>query len=125
MSLHQLLDAGDPCQTPRSMGWVGYVIAWLLAALFWTLASASSSGRPPVQTLPYGLLIMADQTSCLTAQLVPDWFAVRLAQLGYDPMRYADLRHILWSSVPETRPAAKHRQEAARDMFRPRPANDS
>ena len=40
------------------MGWLGYVIAWLLAALFWTLASASSSGRPPVQTLPYGLLIM-------------------------------------------------------------------
>ncbi|MBJ3785857.1 hypothetical protein [Devosia sediminis] len=71
------------------------------------------------------VLIMADQTSCLTAQLVPDWFAVRLAQHGYDPMRYADLRHILWSSVPETRPAAKHRQEAARDMFRPRPANDS
>ena len=40
------------------MGWLGYVIAWLLAALFWTLASASSSGRPPLQTLPYGLLMM-------------------------------------------------------------------
>src|SRR5262245_57702765 len=41
------------------MGWLAYVIAWLLAALFWTLASASSSGRSPVQTLPYGLLMMA------------------------------------------------------------------
>ncbi len=40
------------------MGWLGYVIAWLLAALFWTLASASSSGRPPLATLPYGLLMM-------------------------------------------------------------------
>ncbi|HEY1335459.1 MAG TPA: histidine kinase, partial [Myxococcaceae bacterium] len=40
------------------MGWLGYVIAWLLAALFWTLASASSSGRSPLQTLPYGLLMM-------------------------------------------------------------------
>ena len=40
------------------MGWLAYVIAWLLAALFWTLASASSSGRPPVETLPYGLLMM-------------------------------------------------------------------
>jgi signal transduction histidine kinase len=40
------------------MGWVGYVIAWIVAALFWTLASASSSGRTPVQTLPFGLLAM-------------------------------------------------------------------
>src|SRR5262249_45578218 len=40
------------------MGWLGYVTAWLLAALFWTLASATSSGRPPVETLPYGLLMM-------------------------------------------------------------------
>jgi hypothetical protein len=40
------------------MGWLGYVIAWLLAALFWTLASASSSGRSPLETLPYGLLMM-------------------------------------------------------------------
>jgi len=40
------------------MGWLAYVTAWILAALFWTLASASSSGRPPLETLPYGLLMM-------------------------------------------------------------------
>jgi hypothetical protein len=40
------------------MGWLAYVGAWLLAALFWTLASASSSGRSPLETLPYGLLMM-------------------------------------------------------------------
>lgn len=40
------------------MGWLAYVIAWLLAALFWTLASASSAGRSPLETFPYGLLMM-------------------------------------------------------------------
>lgn len=71
------------------------------------------------------VLNLADSTSCLTAQLTPDWFAVRLLQLGYNPMRYGDLRHILWSPVPESRPVAKRRQEAAKDLFRPRPANDT
>jgi signal transduction histidine kinase len=40
------------------MGWIGYVIAWIVAALFWTLAGASSSGRPALETLPFGLLAM-------------------------------------------------------------------
>lgn len=40
------------------MGWIAYVIVWLAAALFWTLASASGAGRSPVETLPFGLLAM-------------------------------------------------------------------
>jgi sensor histidine kinase YesM len=40
------------------MAWIAYVIAWLAAALFWTLAGASSSGRPPLEALPFGLLAM-------------------------------------------------------------------
>ena len=40
------------------MGWIAYVIAWLAATLFWTLASASSAGRPPREALPFALLAM-------------------------------------------------------------------
>ena len=40
------------------MGWIAYVMAWLAAALFWTLAAASSAGRSPLETFPYGLLAM-------------------------------------------------------------------
>lgn len=40
------------------MGWIAYVIAWLAAAFFWSLASASTAGRPPIETLPWGLLAM-------------------------------------------------------------------
>ncbi|HEX2342763.1 MAG TPA: hypothetical protein VHI98_19950, partial [Vicinamibacterales bacterium] len=41
------------------MGWIAYVIAWLAAACFWSLASASTAGRSPLETLPWGLLAMA------------------------------------------------------------------
>lgn len=40
------------------MGWIACGIAWLAAALFWSLASASSSGMSPADTLPFGLLGM-------------------------------------------------------------------
>lgn len=40
------------------MGWVAYVVAWLAAALFWSLAAASSSTSSPMETLPYGVLAM-------------------------------------------------------------------
>ena len=40
------------------MGWIGYAFAWLAAALFWALASASSSRRPPLEFLSYGVLVM-------------------------------------------------------------------
>jgi hypothetical protein len=46
------------CHTDRPIGWIGYVVAWVLTALFWTLAGASSSGRPVLDTLPFGLLAM-------------------------------------------------------------------
>ncbi|HTS81197.1 MAG TPA: histidine kinase [Myxococcaceae bacterium] len=41
------------------MGWVLYVASWLAAALFWSAAGASSSGRSPLETLPFGLVAMA------------------------------------------------------------------
>jgi hypothetical protein len=41
-----------------TVGWIAYVIAWLAATLFWTLASASSAGRSPIDALPFGLLAM-------------------------------------------------------------------
>jgi sensor histidine kinase YesM len=41
------------------MGWIAYGIAWLAAACFWSLASASTAGRSPLETLPWGLLAMA------------------------------------------------------------------
>jgi two-component system, LytTR family, sensor kinase len=40
------------------MGWIAYGIAWLAAALFWSLAAASSAGRSPLDTFPFGLLAM-------------------------------------------------------------------
>jgi type II secretory pathway pseudopilin PulG len=40
------------------MGWIAYVMAWLVAALFWALAAASGSGRSPRETVIYGLLTM-------------------------------------------------------------------
>ena len=40
------------------MGWLAYVAAWLAAALFWSLAAASSTASSPLETLPYGLLAM-------------------------------------------------------------------
>jgi sensor histidine kinase YesM len=47
-----------PLHSEDIMGWIAYVVAWLAAALFWTLASASSAGVSPVETLPWGLLAM-------------------------------------------------------------------
>jgi sensor histidine kinase YesM len=45
-------------ESDRTMKWTAYVIAWLAATLFWTVASASGAGRSPLETLPYGLLAM-------------------------------------------------------------------
>jgi sensor histidine kinase YesM len=44
-------------ELPR-LGWIAYCVAWLAAALFWTMASASGAGRPPSDALAYGLLAM-------------------------------------------------------------------
>jgi hypothetical protein len=63
------------------MGWVAYVIAWLAAALFWTLASASSAALSPLETLPYGLLgmgfasVMGLAVWRLTNRVAWDWRA--------------------------------------------------
>jgi len=41
------------------MGWIAYGIAWLAAALFWALAAASTARLSPLETLPFGLLVMS------------------------------------------------------------------
>jgi len=41
------------------MGLVSYAIAWLAAAIFWSIATASSANMSPLETLPYGLMAMA------------------------------------------------------------------
>ena len=40
------------------MGWIAYAAAWLAAAFFWALASATGAGWSPLRTLPWGLLAM-------------------------------------------------------------------
>jgi two-component system LytT family sensor kinase len=40
------------------MGWLGYIVAWLAAAVFWSMAAASGAGRSPLEALPYGLIAM-------------------------------------------------------------------
>ena len=40
------------------MGWIAYVVAWLVSALLWAVAAASAGRLSPLQTLPYGLLAM-------------------------------------------------------------------
>jgi hypothetical protein len=63
------------------MGWIAYVMAWLAAALFWGLASASSGGSSPLETLPYGLLMMGSAALMgvavwwLTGRVPWDWRA--------------------------------------------------
>lgn len=63
------------------MGWIAYVIAWLAAACFWSLASASTAGRSPLETLPWGLLAMGTAGLMglvvwrLTHRIVWDWRA--------------------------------------------------
>jgi len=40
------------------MGWIAYVVAWLVSAVFWAVAAASVGRLRVLQTLPYGLLAM-------------------------------------------------------------------
>ena len=63
------------------MGWIGYGVAWLAAAVFWSLASASSANRSPFETLPFGLLAMGSAAMMgvgvwrLTNRVAWDWRA--------------------------------------------------
>lgn len=71
------------------------------------------------------VLDLADTSSCMTAQIIPDWFALRLKQLGYDPFGFQTVQERIWAPpVLEPKPAFKMRTEAARALFKPRPAND-
>jgi two-component system, LytTR family, sensor kinase len=40
------------------MGWIAYVVAWLVSTLLWAVAAATAGRLSPLQTLPYGLLAM-------------------------------------------------------------------
>ena len=62
-----------------TLKWIPYVLAWVAAALFWTLASASGAGRSPIETLPFGLLAMGSAATMgigvwrLTDRVAWDW----------------------------------------------------
>jgi two-component system, LytTR family, sensor kinase len=59
-------------------GWIAYGVAWLVAALLWTLASVNAGGDP-LTMFPYGVLIMSTAAVMgvgvwrLTARLPLDW----------------------------------------------------
>jgi hypothetical protein len=61
------------------MGWLAYIGVWLTFALVWTLAGSTSSGRPAIETLPYGLLAMGSAALMgigiwrITGRVRPDW----------------------------------------------------
>lgn len=40
------------------MSWIAYGVAWLIAALFWSVSSAGTAGQSPLDMLPWGLLTM-------------------------------------------------------------------
>jgi len=40
------------------MSWLAYGVAWLIAALFWSVSSAATAGRSPLDMLPWGGLTM-------------------------------------------------------------------
>ena len=72
------------------------------------------------------VLSLADASSCMTAQITPDWFALRLKQLGYDPFSFRTVHQRIWAPpVLEPKPAFKMRTDAAKELFAPRPANDA
>jgi LytS/YehU family sensor histidine kinase len=63
-------------------GWIAYGLAWLAAALFWTLASVNTAANvDPWAMLPYGLLIMGSAALMgvgvwhLTARIPLNWRA--------------------------------------------------
>jgi signal transduction histidine kinase len=63
------------------MGWIAYVVAWMAAAVFWSVASASTAAVSPLQTLPWGLLAMGTAAAMgvgvwrLTGRIAWDWHA--------------------------------------------------
>ncbi len=65
------------------MGWLAYIVAWLAAAVFWSLAAASGVGQSPIAALPYGLLTMSVAAAMgvavwrLTDRVAWDWRSPR------------------------------------------------
>lgn len=63
------------------MGWLGYIVAWLAAAVFWSMAAAAGAGSSPLAALPYGLIAMGSAALMgvgvwhLTNHVTWDWHA--------------------------------------------------
>ena len=61
------------------MAGLWYVVAWLAAAVFWSIASAATSGSSPLAMLPWGMLTMGTAAVLglgiwhLTARVPWDW----------------------------------------------------
>lgn len=82
------------------MGWIAYGIGWLFATLLWTLAGASTTGRPPWELVGPGLLTMTPAAVLgvgvwrLTARLdwngrSPVFYATHAAAMGLFASVYA------------------------------------
>jgi sensor histidine kinase YesM len=61
------------------MGWIGYAAAWLAAAVFWSVSSAATAGRSPIDMLPWGLLTMG--TAAIMG--VGAWHLTRLVEWNW------------------------------------------
>ncbi|MDC9822821.1 hypothetical protein PRN20_03670 [Devosia sp. ZB163] len=69
------------------------------------------------------VLDLAEKTGELSVVAKPDWFIVRLTDLGYDVSALRPLHTFLWGLVFDLQMASE-RNERARVLLAPKPAND-
>ena len=69
---------------------------------------------------------LAEKSGEISAMVKPDWFLVRLADLGYDLNEMKPLQHFLWSLPMEFAMSvmATERSERAGSLLSPKAAND-
>ncbi|GLQ57180.1 hypothetical protein [Devosia nitrariae] len=70
------------------------------------------------------VLERVEAVSSLSAQMVPQWVMLRLAQLGYEPTRLQELQGLLWNPPVRLSAEAQARYSDSSQLFRPAPAND-
>jgi hypothetical protein len=72
------------------------------------------------------VLVLAERSGAMSAVAKPDWFLVRLADLGYDLGEMKPLHAFLWSlqAVIGVDIETKEREERARSLLSPKAAND-
>lgn len=72
------------------------------------------------------VLELAERSGAMSAVAKPDWFLVRLSDLGYDLDEMKRLHALLWGLQAEVAFAieTKEREERARSLLSPRAAND-